>query len=331
MLSRSRKAALIAPPLLILGIAYHFLADGLGWMGTSGRRPGPVNLPPSPYDPPLWMTQAYAEAPDTALRDVCIPGTHDSGSYAILGLGENVAQTTEWTLKEQLEGGYRYLDLRLAWREDAFRMVHGICTSALAEEGFQDIGDFARDRPREIVLLKLVPIGLDTSRRHRLAQELILPHLGDRMAEPLGTGATFADFWERDKNIVLAWCGDDFNDYSPLFWHKEALVMEHWSNTDDVDFLIEDQLAFLPELKGQDRLHVAQLVLTPSKRSFFLYGLSIEDMTYRELNQASLILLLSKKAWAYGRAPNIMMVDFPEQQEAFQACMEINRLSLRGS
>jgi len=330
MLSRKRKKTLIILPVLVAGLAYHFLADGLGWMGTGHRQPPPVNLPPSPYDASLWMTQAYRDSPRTALRDICIPGTHDSGSYAICGIGENVAQTTEWTLGEQLKEGYRYLDLRLAWRENAFHLVHGICTSALAEEGFQDIEDFARSHPREIVIIKLVPIGLDKIQRRRLTQELVLSHLGNRMLEPKGIRVTFQDFWEKDKNILLAWCGDDFHQYSSLYWHKEVLIVEHWSNTDEVPFLIKDQLRFLAKLEGQDRLHVAQLVLTPSTRCFFLYGLSIQDITYRELDHSSFILRLSEKARKHGLAPNIMMVDFPEHQESFRACMEVNRL-LAGS
>ena len=273
------------------------------------------------------MTLVFAELQDTPLRDICIPGTHDSGSYAIRGIYKNAGRTTKWTLKEQLEGGYRYLDLRIAWRKGSFHMVHGICTSALAEEGLSDIGRFARDHPREIVLVKFVPIGLDSSQRQRLTRKLILPHVGDRMLGPMGNNVTFKDFWEKDKNILFAWCGKDFDQFSELYWHKESLIVEHWSNTDNVLFLVEDQVRSFIKLQRDGRFHVAQLVMTPGLRSFFLHGLSIQDLTYRELDQASLILLLAREGRDRGKHPNIMMVDFPEQQNAFGACMEVLRLA----
>lgn len=270
------------------------------------------------------MTLGYADRPDAELRSLCIPGTHDSGSYAITGIDENVSQTVVWSLGEQLRQGFRYLDLRIAYRKDAFRMVHGISTSALAAEGVQDIRDFAFAHPQEILIIKIVLIGLDETQRRCLTDQLLWPQWGERMIEPLGLDLTFRQCWERDRNILVAWEGEDFDQHQAPYWKASDLIVEKWSNTADVGFLIQDQSQFIRTVDRQGKFHVAQIVLTPMVSTFFKYALSIEAMTGRELDQAAMIVLLDSEARKVGQKGNIMMVDFPETQKAYEACMGLN-------
>lgn len=113
-----------------------------------------------------WMSQLDDQV---QLRDLSIPGTHDSISR--LGACHHISTTQYATLEEQLDAGIRFFDLRV--KTDSGRdlkMVHGI----------EDIGDYYAgsgrlhfatvlrhiyawmDRnPGETVIIKVVDAGVD--------------------------------------------------------------------------------------------------------------------------------------------------------------------------
>ena len=66
-----------------------------------------------------WM----AALPDDAmLNEIILPGTHDSGSkYVQLGF---VTKCQSLTIGEQLDAGYRYLDIRLCVAGDRMKLTH---------------------------------------------------------------------------------------------------------------------------------------------------------------------------------------------------------------
>lgn len=112
------------------------------------------------YDGAKWMEELEENIFDTALCEVGLPGTHDSGThtYAVeygaspdsdltstisdifdKGLGyakdfiirsifERLCKCQEKSIKEQLEMGIRYLDLRVAYHEESgtYSTCHGV-------------------------------------------------------------------------------------------------------------------------------------------------------------------------------------------------------------
>lgn len=87
-------------------------------------------LKPSISDPTLTRSWTSKLPDDTPLWKVSIPGTHDSGTY--LGSKINIENITKltlwtqcqsWTIRDQLDSGIRYLDLRLNTTENGELMV----------------------------------------------------------------------------------------------------------------------------------------------------------------------------------------------------------------
>jgi hypothetical protein len=70
--------------------------------------------------PQSWMAQFQ----DTPIYELCIPGTHDSGTEGFPP--GSPSRTQYYTITEQLAGGVRFLDMRLAYNaaEDNFHVVH---------------------------------------------------------------------------------------------------------------------------------------------------------------------------------------------------------------
>ena len=97
-----------------------------------------------------WMGQL----PDqTSLKDISIPGTHDSGA----NFGSWVdAQTQTWTIKSQLKSGVRYLDIRCRPNGSEFGIQHGLVFQKLMFNNVMDeIIQFLKEQPSETVVMRL--------------------------------------------------------------------------------------------------------------------------------------------------------------------------------
>lgn len=60
-----------------------------------------------------WMADDMQYIGNQRLGDIAIPGTHDAGSANIKSNAERVARTQDESLLQQLNGGVRYLDMRV--------------------------------------------------------------------------------------------------------------------------------------------------------------------------------------------------------------------------
>ncbi|MFS0697291.1 phosphatidylinositol-specific phospholipase C [Streptomyces nitrosporeus] len=88
----------------------------------------------------------------TALRDLTIPGTHDSGARH----GGPWAECQDTTVAQQLDSGIRFLDVRCRITGDAFAIHHG---AAYQNMMFGDVlaacRDFLAAHPSETVLMRV--------------------------------------------------------------------------------------------------------------------------------------------------------------------------------
>lgn len=101
---------------------------------------------------------------NTLLSDISIPGTHDSGAKN-MGITSTWAQCQGLTIKQQLDIGVRYLDMRLEYDTSvsgSVRVVHG-SIDALNESGgaltfdsvLNDCYQFLRDYPTETLIMSV--------------------------------------------------------------------------------------------------------------------------------------------------------------------------------
>lgn len=88
---------------------------------------------------------------DVPVTDIVMPGSHDSGTYGMLFLGE----TQSLSFGDQMRSGARYFDVRIRRTgEGELRFYHGILTS---ENGYGDfLSDtvrFLEENPTEFLIL----------------------------------------------------------------------------------------------------------------------------------------------------------------------------------
>ncbi|WP_237481364.1 phosphatidylinositol-specific phospholipase C [Lichenibacterium dinghuense] len=112
-----------------------------------------------------WMSSIDK---DTNVIDMSIPGTHDSGAYNITAFPSNWIKTQTLNLKQQLEAGIRFLDIRLGWDSAAkiMKVYHGegrkatYCNLDFYAAGRDNTvlgicANFLRDHPGETILMSL--------------------------------------------------------------------------------------------------------------------------------------------------------------------------------
>lgn len=101
---------------------------------------------------------------DVLLSDISMPGTHDSGAR-LMGATPGAAQCQGLTIRQQLNAGVRYLDMRLEYDTSvsgSVRVVHGII-DCLNDSGgpltldsvINDCYQFLRDYPTETIIMSV--------------------------------------------------------------------------------------------------------------------------------------------------------------------------------
>ena len=157
--------------------------------------PFPVGCPPSSSSPSHsdWMTTLVESVSDITLRNLVIPGSHDSASYSIpsTNIFSTIGRTQNTSIFEQLLQGIRFLDLRIAsgssscscsslfgtftctnsnsscnnnnndnnrtcsCNDDVY-IYHGCLKGCKFESVLQDIYQFCQTFPREFLILHVV-------------------------------------------------------------------------------------------------------------------------------------------------------------------------------
>lgn len=106
--------------------------------------------------PASWVKSAtkgwMGALPDsTSLAGISIPGTHDSGSL----YGGLAVATQSWSIKDQLEAGIRFFDIRCRPTGNAFAIHHG---PFYQKQMFGDVMNamvaFLRSNPTETVIIR---------------------------------------------------------------------------------------------------------------------------------------------------------------------------------
>ena len=124
-----------------------------------------------------WMTTYYHSIKDKLIKDIVIPGTHDSGTAAIPekgavwssdGRGVSIAfsekdenfsvpwsKTQDLTIKEQLDIGVRFFDFRVSVEEGKrLYLSHGLRGEKLSDS-LTAISEFCKKYPKELVIIKV--------------------------------------------------------------------------------------------------------------------------------------------------------------------------------
>ena len=89
-----------------------------------------------------------------SLREVNMPGSHDT--MALYSIGDLAGQCQSLSLKDQLNLGVRFLDIRLKEDHDKLKAVHGfIDQKASFKDITSTVESFLKDHPQEFIVMSI--------------------------------------------------------------------------------------------------------------------------------------------------------------------------------
>ena len=98
-----------------------------------------------------WMSKVND---DTRLIDMSIPGTHDSG--ATHSIFDVAGKCQDLNIKQQLNVGTRFFDLRLQLVKEEFRIIHGPVDQNLKfRKVMNDLSSFIKKHSSEMIIISL--------------------------------------------------------------------------------------------------------------------------------------------------------------------------------
>jgi 1-phosphatidylinositol phosphodiesterase len=153
-----------------------------------------------------WIGNLYG---GLTLRELSIPGTHDSMSF----YGGDIVQTQSMSLSEQLNAGIRALDIRCRHINNGFAIHHGsVYQKANFDNVLLGVQSFLASHPREFVVM-------------RVKEEY----------DPSGNTRSFGDTFKTyyDRNGSLFWQPGSLADTNPTIdrLRGKILVFQDWDES----------------------------------------------------------------------------------------------------
>ncbi|OGT50718.1 MAG: hypothetical protein A3E84_00355 [Gammaproteobacteria bacterium RIFCSPHIGHO2_12_FULL_42_13] len=247
-----------------------------------------------------WMSRI----PDHRIfNQLIIPGTHDSGTYAITssapyalskddplpiwveeignwlpsgmlgGVIAGWAKTQPYTILEQLNAGARYLDFRIDLfpGDHQFYLSHAMLGVAF-ESALQQVQTFVSTHPTEIVIVDMNHIFnvSDTGTQQRL-ETLITQYLGKyaipNTYHPTDTIGTLREHGQ----VIIILSNTLPNTPAPIFWQENNSIDSPWPNASSVDELhnkLNDEM-IIRKTAPHDKFFVLQMVQTETSSQVF--------------------------------------------------------------
>lgn len=296
---------------------------------------------------PDWMSSLADDIRDQRIRDLFIPGTHDSGTYEpVSPVGESWIQTQDESFEDQLVDGIRMLDLRIGYYpeseeeyDEAFWLVHSSwSTWVKLEELLETVAIFLDSHGDELIFLnfhKFQRFDAGDESVHQVHEKLAgrimdqsLPDgrtLSDVMAPAsLGSDVTPGQMWERDDNLIVTYSRQQsarkiVDEYEKL-WLEVAGDHPHdmnpgWPNTNEPDTMVEWCSAQIEDIDHDDFWNLGS-ILTPQPPSYW---------SVRSLSHLGNPYITNKLATGWADKVNRVPVDFYRSIPHVEMAIEANR------
>lgn len=230
-----------------------------------------------------WMA-AYS---DVSLSSLVLPGSHDSGAYHSAGIGispddselswlppslvpvvENWGLAQTQSIGQQVQLGYRYIDIRLCADGDAVYTCHGVYMVP-----FNDIiGQLqtylaSADATSEVIVLDINHLYAMTPSNHAAVVQQLRTCLGQWAADPsmfpAGVDSKVGDFTSAGKHLIISYADDTTLQANPDLLWPQSIIDSPWPNL-QLLWPLEKWLASNNSRAQSDQIFVHQAQLTPA-------------------------------------------------------------------
>ena len=257
-----------------------------------------------------WMAFVAVHNPKAKLRDLRVPGTHNSASSTITSTFSSFARCQDLSITEQLCSGVRFFDIRCGRataKNQGHAIHHGPFAGGSIIQVFKDIVAFAKDHPKEFIIVDLIN---ESGRQLRDGQKLDLFTKVAKLVSGIVVKATDLDYKKflaksatigkvsSDKRCLMILIDEDFYEpedpkrvhpkvktlFSNLpsmgFLNRKEVIESTWHDEENKNELLrKNRENCLNSEKQKEKYIVHQMTMTPSFK-----GISDTLKNYKKFN-----------------------------------------------
>ncbi|CAG0881517.1 unnamed protein product [Cyprideis torosa] len=275
---------------------------------------------------PHWMQDLLPDIGAMTLRDIFIPGTHDTGAYWKASeyppYAFDYVICHEENIYEQLVYGNRYLDMRAAkftniFGEDEYWIVHGIPIHKM-QVGLDDIKKFLMNTEELVIFDVYFKDNLDTDEEIEKFYDFMKLNLGDFMTPKALRNAPLSQLLNQPQKLIVVW-----NDESTEVLHDDLWpsIVTKWGDKND-PFELKNYLESVAGgAENIDDMYVVAAEMTPTELDVIL------DLQ-GDLRQMSDAVNRNVTEWYredWGSVTNAIKLDFFQGTDIINIAIDINR------
>jgi hypothetical protein len=310
--------------------------------------------------PETWIGDSLSFIGTKTLKDITLPGTHDSGTYYLTDkpmpgdqspLWEDLfkladlvdksvgkvaiewGQSQDQTFYQQMTGGIRYFDLRSGWDKDSktwvtFHFVIGSPVQYL----LQNISTFLTDHPQEIVVVEMshfegYPSSGDISSLKAMVSTILGPFL---YPVDLSFSFTIAQMVSSGKRALVTM----EEGYDNQFIWPPSAIHNTYADTSDLTKMVNYNNQTVQKFMAgtwTNTLFKISWTLTPDGTCITESVLPWKPHSLIQLADHGNVALpsfynsIQKLGWRMG---NILIIDHYETSAVWNVCMKMNGLAL---
>ena len=300
-----------------------------------------------------WMERLPTHVQQLPLRQLAIPGSHDSGAFyldkdsslapdegsviknlvKVFGsCAKNVVHkwsiTQSESFTQQLQNGIRYLDMRTAYRKEKndFYICHGLYGITL-ENAFTEIEAFIQKSTKEVLILDFNHLYSFTPDLHKRFVGLICERFGEKLYGPgkLGADASLTEIWSNGRQVIALYDNKDIVSSHPQLW-SQSLIFSPWPNTASTSTLSSYLDNRFSDLRAGS-FNVFQAILTPQNSTVFwhLASGSLKTTLATKCDKC-VAQWLAKVDQEKKKGVNIVICDFIDQSKCVEGVLKLNSL-----
>jgi hypothetical protein len=233
-----------------------------------------------------WMGDLSGTIGGWAVNRVKLPGTHDSGTYAIASGNEVTSDAPSWlpvvqsllgsaagsvvagwskaqgwSIPYQLNAGIRYLDLRVCHASDGLRICHALAGDPIGTV-IDAVAAFSANHPMELVILDFNHFYSMSAADHAALASRLSAALGSRLApSSLSATATMSQLWSSGYNVIALYADSATVAANGFLWPQSSIASP-WANTTSTSTL-QSFITTQPLSRSGSSFFVSQGILTP--------------------------------------------------------------------
>ena len=262
-----------------------------------------------------WMWQMRDQLKDKPLSSIVLPGTHDSLTYDLNTstlcstdsnasafakapkFGIAFAKAQYLTMKEQLDRGIRYFDIRLCYQSGDSYPSHSLVSNHPFSKDLTQLEEYLKSNPHEIIILDLQHIyGYNEERLKSLLDNIQAKFNGRLISyEKYKPSSLVSDIWHLDNlaesspNLIVVLPDTEVvNKVSKepqySFVWPRSTIQSPWPNVQDIGLLLNKSSINL-QSRDTNNFFANQLLLTPDTNYILKNpSYSLASMAYRDLS-----------------------------------------------